>query len=201
MSLASQVTALAGAIRDKINTIVPRLLPSGGTTGQVLSKSSNSDYETLWITPSVGGGSTEITGPALAGRTTADLGAVSEITIGHGLNFVGSALKANVFPIRVNNATNVLLDTDIGRMIVKNGTTAYTWTLPPDTSLTSYPTLANLQGQCIALVNDATAGNLTVGRGTGVALLNGTSDANLTLGPGQSIVLCHMPTANRWRVL
>ena len=50
MSLASQVSALAGAIRDKINLMMPRLLPSGGTAGQVLSKASATDYATAWVT-------------------------------------------------------------------------------------------------------------------------------------------------------
>jgi len=59
MSLASQVTLLAGAIRDKINAMMPRLLPSGGTTGQVLAKSSATDYATGWTTAS--GGASNVT--------------------------------------------------------------------------------------------------------------------------------------------
>jgi hypothetical protein len=148
-----------------------------------------------------GGGSTAITGPALAGRTSADLGPVSAITLGHGLYFLGSAIKANAFPIRVNNATNTLLDSDIGLMVVKDNTTTYTWTLPPDATFTSYATLGDIQGKCIALVNDGTGGNITIARGSGVSLFNGTSNANITLGPGQSIVICHMAVASKWRVL
>lgn len=60
MSLASQVSALAGAIRDKLNTMTPRLLPSGGTTGQVLSKINGTAYNVQWTTASSGG--------AIAGR-------------------------------------------------------------------------------------------------------------------------------------
>lgn len=33
-------------------------VPVGGTTGQVLSKASNTDYDTVWTTPSAGGGET-----------------------------------------------------------------------------------------------------------------------------------------------
>lgn len=55
MSLASQVSALAGAIRDKINTMMPRLLPAGGANGQVLTKTSGTDYAVQWTTPSSGG--------------------------------------------------------------------------------------------------------------------------------------------------
>lgn len=47
-TLAARVTALAGAVRDKLNTMTPRLLPSGGSTGQILAKSSGTDYATAW---------------------------------------------------------------------------------------------------------------------------------------------------------
>lgn len=46
---------LAAAIRDKINVMVPRLLPAGGTTGQVLSKTGAADYAAGWVDPAAGG--------------------------------------------------------------------------------------------------------------------------------------------------
>ena len=42
---------------DVLYGTIARSLPSGGTTGQVLSKSSNSDYAVAWSTVSGGGGS------------------------------------------------------------------------------------------------------------------------------------------------
>lgn len=48
MSLASQITLLAQAIGAKIKAITPQLLPSGGTAGQVLTKSSGTDYAASW---------------------------------------------------------------------------------------------------------------------------------------------------------
>ena len=56
MSLVSRVSAGFTAVRDKINLMVPRLLPAGGSAGQVLSKTSASDYATAWTTPAAGGG-------------------------------------------------------------------------------------------------------------------------------------------------
>jgi hypothetical protein len=56
MSFASRVNDLAGAIRDKINLMVPRLLPSGGTSGQVLAKTSAADYAAGWVDAASGGG-------------------------------------------------------------------------------------------------------------------------------------------------
>ena len=66
MSLVTQITALAAAVRDKLNTMTPRLLPSGGTTGQVLSKSSATDYATSWVTQTkVTAGTTPPASPAI----------------------------------------------------------------------------------------------------------------------------------------
>lgn len=48
MSLTSRVTDLAAAIRDKLNLMTPRLLPSGGNSGETLVKSSANDYEVVW---------------------------------------------------------------------------------------------------------------------------------------------------------
>ncbi|MDZ7824676.1 MAG: hypothetical protein U5K75_12040 [Ahrensia sp.] len=48
MTLVSRATDLAAAVRDKINLMVPRLLPSGGGTGQVLSKTSATDNDVAW---------------------------------------------------------------------------------------------------------------------------------------------------------
>ena len=44
---------------DLASGVIPEVhnVPSGGTTGQVLAKSSNSNYALTWVTPSSGGGS------------------------------------------------------------------------------------------------------------------------------------------------
>lgn len=48
MSLQSRISDLVVAIREKLNTITPRLLPLGGVAGQVLAKKTNTDYDTEW---------------------------------------------------------------------------------------------------------------------------------------------------------
>jgi hypothetical protein len=58
MSLISRINDFAGAVRDKLNLMMPRLLPSGGTTGQVLAKNADEDHEVEWIDPPAGGAST-----------------------------------------------------------------------------------------------------------------------------------------------
>ena len=58
MTLVSRIGELAAAVRDKLNTMTPRLMPAGGTTGQVLTKDTATDYDVSWQTPAAGGGST-----------------------------------------------------------------------------------------------------------------------------------------------
>lgn len=65
-TLASRITSLAGAIRDKLNLMTPRLLPAGGTTGQVLTKLAATDYDVSWATPASGGGADPWTRVGLA---------------------------------------------------------------------------------------------------------------------------------------
>lgn len=51
MSLETGVTALAIAIRDKFNLVMPRLLPSGGALGQAVVKTGSGNYEVGWGNP------------------------------------------------------------------------------------------------------------------------------------------------------
>ncbi|MCI1142141.1 hypothetical protein MOP88_07275 [Sphingomonas sp. WKB10] len=70
-TLASRISDLAGAIRDKFNQIMPRLLPPGGNTGQVLSKASNADNSFQWSTVTSGIPSVSAdTAPSLGGVLT-----------------------------------------------------------------------------------------------------------------------------------
>ena len=55
MSLASRINDGFAAVRNKLNLMVPRLLPAGGSAGQVLTKASAADYAAGWATPASGG--------------------------------------------------------------------------------------------------------------------------------------------------
>ena len=59
-TLVARINDLATVVRDKINLMVPRLIPSGGTTGQVLGKTSATDYAVSWQTSSGGAGSNTV---------------------------------------------------------------------------------------------------------------------------------------------
>ena len=49
--LSARVSLLATRIANYLrDSVIPRLLPSGGKSGQVLSKSSGTDYAVSWVT-------------------------------------------------------------------------------------------------------------------------------------------------------
>ena len=51
MDLSSRISQLATRVANYLrDSVIPRLLPSGGVSGQVLSKSSGSDYAVAWKT-------------------------------------------------------------------------------------------------------------------------------------------------------
>lgn len=55
MSLAAQITLLATRIGNTLrDTVMPRVQPAGGTTGQVLTKTSAVNYASAWQTPATG---------------------------------------------------------------------------------------------------------------------------------------------------
>ena len=56
MAFAENLAATVAAIRNKFIAIMPRLVPTGGITGQVLAKSSATDNDVSWIDPPAGSG-------------------------------------------------------------------------------------------------------------------------------------------------
>ena len=58
MSLVTHISDLATAIGNLLrDSVLPRLLPSGGAVGQVLTKSAAADYAAQWANQAAGGGS------------------------------------------------------------------------------------------------------------------------------------------------
>jgi hypothetical protein len=53
--LFTDLKAYAAAVATDVKTILPRLLPAGGSDGQVLAKNGAADYATKWITPASSG--------------------------------------------------------------------------------------------------------------------------------------------------
>ncbi len=79
-------TRIANYIRD---SVLPRLIPSGGATGTVLGKSSATNYAVSWITPSAGAGAALDTLSELAAALGNDAGFASTVTtaLGYRLRF------------------------------------------------------------------------------------------------------------------
>ncbi len=124
-------------------------VPAGGTTGQVLAKNSNTDYDTEWVTGGGGGGSGDVVGPAssandrlaafdgVTGKLIKDSGATvagivaliptttSELTNDSNFATTGDVTSAQVFAIQRANHTgtqNVSTITGLGTLATQSGT-------------------------------------------------------------------------------
>jgi hypothetical protein len=86
---------LPGVINVYVSQGVPGFgVPTGGTTGQVLEKSSNADYDTEWATPSGGGAVSSVFGRTGAVVSSTDDYAIGQIAgLGTG---IATALGINV---------------------------------------------------------------------------------------------------------
>lgn len=138
---------------------------------------------TTWYVSS--SGNQTITGDKTFSGTTAltSGSTVDSLTIGY-----------RDIPQVVQNASATFALTDRGKHWIKNNTTAYTWTIPLNSSV-AFPV-----GTAIVLINDNATGAVTVARTSGVALLNGATDANYTLAVNSVATIVKIGT-DRWRVL
>jgi hypothetical protein len=96
-------------------------------------------------------------------------------------------------PPNTQNANYTFVLLDRGRNVIKTNTTAYTWTIPLE-STTNFP-----NGSAITVCNDGSAGAVTISPAGGVTLLNGSTTGSFTLGDGQIRTLIKIST-NRWRI-
>lgn len=48
-TLEARLTAVVQRIRDQFNSIRPKLVPTGGATGQILTKNSTADHDLGWL--------------------------------------------------------------------------------------------------------------------------------------------------------
>lgn len=97
-------------------------------------------------------------------------------------------------PLNTQNATYQFALADRGQTVIKTNTTAYTWTIPLEASV-AFP-----NGTAITIVNDGTAGNITVNPTGGVTLIDGVNTGAFTLVANNARTLLKVGT-NRWRVV
>ena len=73
MSLASRINDLATGIGNYIrDSVAPRLLPIGGTAGQVLAKNTANPYDVSWVDPGGGGGLSSLSRTIIAFNVPTD---------------------------------------------------------------------------------------------------------------------------------
>lgn len=97
-------------------------------------------------------------------------------------------------PLNVQNATYTFALADNNRAVIKNNTTAYTWTIPLES------TVAFPDGAAITIINDSGTGAVTISPTGGVTLVAGGTTGSFTLAVNESRTL-HKVGTNRWRVL
>jgi hypothetical protein len=79
-------TAKTGITAGQASAIVANTakvgIPTGGTTNQVLAKTSATDFDTAWVTPSAGGGVTSVaTGQPTGFQTANNIGLITEANL------------------------------------------------------------------------------------------------------------------------
>lgn len=102
--------------------------------------------------------------------------------------------NARDIPLNTQNAAYTFVLADRGKCVIKTNTTAYTWTVPLE-STTNFP-----NNSAIVVLNDGTSGDVTISPADGVTLIAGGTTGSFTLLAGVSRTLLKVGT-NRWRVL
>lgn len=134
----------------------------GGTTGQILSKASNTDLDYTWITNDVGDITSVVAGTALSGGGTS--GAVT-------LNFDYAVGNQAIESAQTASYTLVL--GDAGKMVTMTNASANNLTVPPNSSV-AFPVNTRID------IIQYGAGQTTVVAGSGVTVLSSGSKLKFT---------------------
>jgi hypothetical protein len=153
----------AAAIRTALGGVDTSMVDlKGGTTGQVLSKASNTDLDYTWVTPEIGDITSVVAGTALTGGGTS--GAVT-------LNFDYAVGNQAIESAQTASYTLVL--TDAGKMVTMTNGSANNLTVPPNSSV-AFPVNTRID-----LIQYG-AGQTTIVAGSGVTIYSSGSKLKLT---------------------
>lgn len=134
----------------------------GGTTGQILSKTSNTDMDFTWIANDQG----DITG-VTAGTGLSGGGTTGAVTVSFDYSVGNQAVQ------NVQTDSYTLVIGDAGKMIVMNKASANNLTVPPNSSV-AFPTNTRID------IIQYGAGQTTVVAGSGVTIRSSGSKLKLT---------------------
>ena len=135
----------------------------GGTTGQVLSKTTSTNMDFTWITPTTG----TITG-VTAGTGLSGGGTSGAVTVSFDYS-IGNQSVENA----QTGTTYTLVLTDAGKMVTMSNVSANTLTVPPNADV-AFPTNTRID-----LIQYG-AGQTTIAAGAGVTIYSSGSKLKLT---------------------
>lgn len=135
----------------------------GGTSGQMLTKASNTDNDYAWVTPEIGDITSVVAGTGLSGGGTS--GAVT-LSFDYG---VGNQAVENA----QTGTTYTLVLTDAGKMVTLSNASAITLTVPPNADV-AFPVNTRID------LLQYGAGQVTVAAGSGVTIYSKASALKLS---------------------
>jgi hypothetical protein len=135
----------------------------GGTTGQILSKASNTDLDYTWITNEVGDITAVTAGTGLSGG-----GTTGDVTVSFDYSAGNQAIEN-----AQTGTTYTLVLSDAGKMVTMTNASANTLTVPPNADV-AFPINTRID-----LIQYG-AGNTTIAAGSGVTIYSSGSKLKLT---------------------
>lgn len=159
-------------------------IPTGGTTGQVLAKATDTNYDVEWVDPAAGSGGAPTTASYVTLATNATLTAERVLTAGSGISLTDAGAGSTL-----TVATTVPLTDGGSGALTVTGTTAVSGTNTGDQDLSSYATTAAVAAGYQPLDADLTS--------LAAAAVSGTADPGGNVGTGLS-GLYWRSAANTW---